>query len=107
MGGGERQQQGIAGKRARALRKELRLADRRRQKQPFSMAGLRIGDLNRFFTYRWGHELPDDDAGRDDARIMAHHLAWLQGDPERRITNWLDLRAPWMNGAERAKLIAE
>ncbi len=41
----------------------------------FSMAGLRCAELERLFAARYGHELPDDDAGRADVVIMLHHLA--------------------------------
>jgi hypothetical protein len=74
-----------------------------RERQPVSMAALRIGDLKRLFAARYGHELPDDDSGRDDALIMAHHLA-RQPNAERRIPIWLGLNAPWMNTAEAREL---
>ena len=31
---------------------------------------LRYGALIRLFRHRWGHVLPDDDAGRDDLREL-------------------------------------
>ena len=37
------------------------------------MARLRLRDLEDLFTFRYGATLPDDDAGADDARILAHH----------------------------------
>jgi len=49
--------------------------------------------------------LPDDDAGRDEALVMAHHLARRPGDRRRHITAWLELWAPWMPPAEVAALI--
>lgn len=57
---------------------------------------MRINELNRLFTARYGHTLPDDDAGRDDIVVMAHHLARCPGEFSRRIRNWIELRAPWM-----------
>lgn len=60
------------------------------------MAGLRIAELRRILTARYGHVLPDDDAGRDDALVMAHHLA-KRPDAERHIAAWLSLWAPWMS----------
>lgn len=73
-----------------------RRSNKRRERQPVSMAVLRIAELNRLFVHRYGRELPDDDAGRDDAQIVAHHIAALSIQPERRIVDWLGLRAPWM-----------
>jgi hypothetical protein len=49
---------------------------------PINRATLRIADLRRLFTDRYGPVLPDDDAGRGDAFIMACHLGWCP-DPER------------------------
>jgi hypothetical protein len=92
-----------------ALRREHKIARRRRRngKQPFSMPAVRCAELNKLFRARYGLVLPDDDAGRADARIMAHHLAGMSGDPRRRINNWLGVHAPWLTGTERDKLLAE
>jgi hypothetical protein len=46
-----------------------------------------------------------DDAGREDARIMAHHLAQLPGDQRRRIASWMDSWAPWMRLDELSRMI--
>jgi hypothetical protein len=84
------------------------IAARYKRKRPlFSMAALRCAEINRFLQDRYGPIIEDDDAGRDDARLMAHHLAKLSGDQHRRVINWLDVRAPWLIGAERSKLLAE
>jgi hypothetical protein len=73
---------------------------------PVSMAMLRIAELRRLYRARYGHELPDDDAGREDALIMANHLA-KRPDAERNITVWLGLWAPWMTDVEVAKITAK
>jgi hypothetical protein len=78
----------------------------KRRDRPVSMAALRIADLRRLFQARYGNELPDDDAGRDDVLLMAHHLARRIGDPARRIAAWLASAAPWISKTERADLIA-
>lgn len=70
------------------------------------MATLRAAELNRLFHDRYGPELPDDDAGRDDARIMAHHLAALSRDQRRRILEWLTVRASWLP-KEEAEALAD
>jgi hypothetical protein len=42
--------------------------------QPFSVTALRIAELRQLFRFRYGRVLPDNQAGREAARIMAHHL---------------------------------
>ena len=49
------------------------------QKPRVSIGSLRINELNRLFTARYGLTLPDDDAGRDDIVVMAQHLACRPG----------------------------
>jgi hypothetical protein len=73
------------------------------ERQPVSMAVLRIAELRRLLTARYGLVLTDDDAGRDDALVMAHHLA-KRPEAERRIPAWLSLWAPWMTSDEVADL---
>lgn len=69
------------------------------------MAALRVAELNREFTDRYGGEiLPSDDAGSEDVAIMLHHLA-RRPDPARRMGEWLDRRAPWLVGGEREALV--
>lgn len=80
---------------------------RNRRKRRPSIATLRIADLNRLFIGRYGNVLPDDDAGRDDVAIMAHHLVTLAGNPETRIAEWCRLRAPWLTITELADITAD
>jgi hypothetical protein len=84
---------------------EIALRYKPQQRERPSMAALRVADLRRLFVARYGHFLPDDDAGREDARIMAHCLARHPVDPRRRIAAWLELWAPWMISAEAGTLI--
>lgn len=70
-----------------------------------SIAAVRIAELHRLFRHRYGRTLPDDDAGRDDVQIMAHHLAQRPGDAKRRIRSYIELQAPWMPPADAAALI--
>jgi hypothetical protein len=67
------------------------------------LAGFRIAELRRLFLHRYGHTLPDDDAGRDDAFIIANHMAW-RPDADRRIPGWLSLWCPWMSTSDVADL---
>jgi hypothetical protein len=92
--------------RVAALQFEIARKYARRKRRPVSLAALRIADLCRLFLARYGRTLPDDDAGRADARIMAHHLA-RRSNAERRIISWLELQAPWMKPPEIKALIAE
>jgi hypothetical protein len=69
------------------------------------MAALRIAELRRLYGHRYGHILPDDDAGRDDAMIMAHHLARRPGDARHRIEMFLQVSAPWMSTASVATMV--
>ena len=78
---------------------------KKRDRPPVSIAALRISDLRRLFASRYGRILPDDDSGRDDAQIMAHHIARRAGDHRKLITAWLSLWAPWMPAAEVTSVI--
>jgi hypothetical protein len=97
----------LDGKAARHTEIRQRYARRRRKRPRPSLGALRIRDLNRLFDARYGRELADDDAGRGDALIMAHHLAALSGDPRKRIGSWLRLRAPWMSLKEAEAVLVE
>jgi hypothetical protein len=91
------------------VRAAERATVRKRRRQSFKVAGmaaLRVAELNREFTDRYGGEiLPPDDAGRDDVSIMLHHLAQRSGYPLQRMAEWLDRRAPWLTGQEREGLV--
>jgi hypothetical protein len=65
---------------------------------------LRISELERFYRDRYGGVLPDDDAGRDDLEIAAHHIAIRGGDVWRNILAWARRWAPWMSGEEAVAL---
>jgi hypothetical protein len=69
------------------------------------MTTLRIAEFSRFLTHKYGETLPNDDAGRDDAFVMANLLARTRGG-DRSIPRWLALRAPWMTIAEITDITA-
>jgi hypothetical protein len=73
--------------------------DRKRDVEPFSVGALRVTQLQRLFAARYGRQLPDDDAGKDDAFVMVNALAW-RPNAHRRIPAWLSLWAPWMTSTE-------
>src|SRR6476659_3845152 len=76
------------------------------KREPFSIAAKRVSELTRLFATRYRGALPDDDTGRDDAFVMAHHLA-CRPAAERRIPLWLGLHAPWMTVGEVQELTAK
>jgi hypothetical protein len=92
-----------------SLRKaNLKFKGRQRRPQPRpSIATLRVSELSRLFTARYGEVLPDDDAGRDDAGLMAHHLAQLTGDQRKRIMGFIEWRCPWMPIGEANALVVD
>jgi hypothetical protein len=97
-----RQPADVAGKLAEIARRY-----RKGERKPVSIAALRIAELRRLFIDRYGGgQLPEDDAGRDDAFIMTCHLA-LAPHPQRRIAAWLGLWAPWMSNQEFAAAITK
>ena len=89
----------------RAERKAIAQRYRKRGRTPAPMAALRVAELTRLLVARYGEFLPDDDAGRDDAALVCHHLARRSGGKApQRIASWLEQRTPWMAADERAAL---
>jgi hypothetical protein len=82
------------------------IARERGRRRP-TIVALRLAELNKLLTARYGERLPDDDSGRDDVAIVAAHLAGCPGDPARRISAWIALRAPWMSQNEIEVVIAQ
>ena len=80
-------------------------SDRRRKgnraRGGFNIIAIRCAELERLFIARYGRHLPADDAGRDDALVMAHHLAHRPGDAHLLIGEWLAGATPWMAEGER------
>jgi hypothetical protein len=78
-----------------AMEARARKRDRRARRGCGFPAG-RVRDLTAFFDHTYGGPLPDDDAGREDMFILAHHVARLNGDPERNVRRYAATWAPWM-----------
>jgi hypothetical protein len=80
--------------------------ERRRTLQPRInwMAKTRIQEIERYLYHRYGHFVPNDDAGRHDLMILANHLAQNPVDPRRKILAAFCVWAPWMGLAEREAL---
>jgi hypothetical protein len=70
----------------------------------FSVASLRINEITRVFRARYGTELPDDDAGRDDLQFMFEQLAWCR-DARKRMHNFAELWAKWLSPVELEALV--
>jgi hypothetical protein len=97
---------GVDARLIKAKHREIAIRYRNgKEKKPGSMAALRCAEIRRLFVSRYGRALPDDDAGRDDARIMCHHLALMSGDQRLRMKSWLTVWTPWMSADEMASLI--
>jgi hypothetical protein len=95
---------GVDARLVKAKRHEIKVRYGWGKKRPL-MAVLRQSELNREYSDRYGSLLlPDDDSGRDDIEFMLHHLAH-GGDAAHRIARWLDLRAPWFTGLQRATMV--
>jgi hypothetical protein len=79
------------------------------KRQAVSMSALRLAELRRLFFSRYGRSLPDDDAGRDDALIMAHHLAWAgpRHAAGKRIRAGYEIAAPWAASPEVAEIVTK
>jgi hypothetical protein len=75
-----------------------------------SVAGLRVRDLDRLFLIRYGNQLPNDDAGREDAFLMATHLVVL-ANGRQRVLDWCRRCAPWyladLNGGLLDRLVTQ
>lgn len=70
---------------------------RRRGGPPIKLITMiRLRELERLYRHRWGRYLPDDDAGRDDLILAAHHIAQLHGEVENHILGWIGVWCPWM-----------
>jgi hypothetical protein len=87
-------------KRYRAKAKKIARESGAPQTKP-SHKAMRAAELERFFKLRYGGRLPEDDAGREDAKLMVHHL-----HPDA-APSWLRRWAPWMNALEVECLIVE
>jgi len=53
----------------------------------------RLGDIRRLLRDRWGHELPDDDAGYSDLKDLLYPIS-LGPDAEKRMRKEIELVAP-------------
>jgi len=86
---------------------KLRYRQNKKRKQPFAIASKRVAELRRLFKARYGKVLPDDDAGRDDAKIMLDHMAACAGAFPVHLETFLHQSCPWMAEAEIEKMTTD
>ena len=60
---------------------------------------VRLSDLKRLFHHRYGHVLPDDDAGRDDLEEL------LMVSVDKNLPKVISVWAPWLPEAEAARMV--
>lgn len=80
---------------------------KKRRRRPGVLMKVRLRELERLFAHRWGNTLPDDDAGRDDLLVAAHHIAQAYGNPTEHIPAWVREWAPWLSDSACAALVAK
>ena len=66
---------------------------------------LRYGALLKLFRHRWGHVLPDDDAGRDDLWLLVTNVSLAAAEPEKKMHHVIEMWAPWMSEEERSAYV--
>lgn len=81
--------------------------DKTDRRRPNAQLNRRMRELELLFEDRWGPTLPDDDSGRDDLLVAAHHLAQSFGDPHQHIPAWVRNRAPWLSDTECTTFIEQ
>jgi hypothetical protein len=66
---------------------------------------LRYGALLRLLRHRYGHVLPDDDAGRDDLWLLVSNTSLAASEPKKKMRHVIELWAPWMTPDEAAAYV--
>ena len=66
-----------------------------------------VGDTRKLLRHRYGRRLPDDDAGRDDIRVLLHPVSAAPRATDDRLRFEIEEWAPWMSDVEAEALIAE
>jgi hypothetical protein len=65
---------------------------------------LRLRDMRNYLRCRYGHTLPDDDAGREDLRKLLYPIS-VGPNAAIKMPKAIEIWAPWMNTKEAAELI--
>lgn len=66
---------------------------------------LRYGALVRLFRHRWGHVLPDDDAGRGDLWLLLQNVSLAPVGADKKTRHVIEVWAPWLSENEANELI--
>ena len=66
---------------------------------------LRLGDLQKFLRFRYGHTLPDDDAGREDLHELLLPISLGTNGHWSKMKNAIEVWAPWMDSGEAMQVI--
>src|SRR6476661_1668515 len=67
---------------------------------------LRYGALIKLFRHRYGHEFPNDDAGRDDLFVLLCVVSLAPSATDKKIAHTIEMWAPWMS-ADEAEIYVE
>jgi hypothetical protein len=66
----------------------------------------RLADLRKLYQARYGHEFPDDDAGREDLFEFLLPISNSLIEPAKRMRQAIELWAPWMAETEIESTVA-
>jgi hypothetical protein len=68
------------------------------------LRGARLGDLRKVLRARYGHTVPDDDAGREDLSELLLPVS-LGKEPTLKMKNMIETWAKWMSPGDTTELI--
>ncbi|UPJ78593.1 hypothetical protein IVB16_27480 [Bradyrhizobium sp. 183] len=69
-------------------------------------AALRVSELERIFTHRFGKLLPNNPEGREALQIFAEALCFTKGRVSERLIGYVNARAPWASAEAEAMAVA-
>jgi len=65
----------------------------------------RYGCLIRLFRHRYGCQLPDDDAGREDLWLLLQNVSLASAGSEKKVRAAIEIWAPWLSEEEARERI--
>ena len=65
----------------------------------------RYGCLIRLFRHRYGCQLPDDDAGREDLWLLLQNVSLASAGSEKKVRAAIEIWAPWLSKEEARERI--
>ena len=66
---------------------------------------LRYGCLIRLFRHRYGYQLPDDDAGREDLWLLLQNVSLASAGSEKKVRAAIETWATWLSDEEARERI--